>query len=180
MLGRLVNEAEVDGFFEAGDRVEFREKFVSEEAIEVGVGDGFGDGGVKEFLLVVEFVATGVTGGVVVTEVLMVIADGANDITLHDLHVVDIVEEFEVIGADAFDEFDTPIGAIAHVIFVIDAAVEEFHVEDDVMFFGDGGDFFESLDAVLHSGFAIDTAGVPGEADDISPTFFGGGLDNFV
>ena len=123
---------------------------MGEESLVARVGDGFGDRGIEEFLGVVEFVASWVASGVVVAEVLMIVFDGADDVAFHDLHVVDVVEQFEVIAADLFDQLNPPARRVTHVIRVIDFAVEQFHVQDHASLFGDGYDFFESRYAVLH------------------------------
>lgn len=93
----LVAGAEVDG---GGEELEGvgggGDVFLADESIEACVGDGFGDGGVVELLGGIEFISAGDACGVVVADVLMVLADGADDVSLHDLHVVDVVEELEV------------------------------------------------------------------------------------
>ena len=66
-----------------------------------------------------EFVPPRITGGVVVADVGGVVLQRADDVPFHDLHVVDIVEEFEAFGADLLAEFHAPSGAIAHVVLVV-------------------------------------------------------------
>ena len=66
-----------------------------------------------------KFSASRIPGGVVMADVTVVFLDRADDITLHDLHVVNIVEELEPFRAHALHELDAPSGVIAHVILVI-------------------------------------------------------------
>ena len=103
-------------------------------------------------------------------EILVVVLDRANDISFHDLHVVDVVEQFEMVACDLFAQFDAPGGQIAHVVGVIDPAIEKLHVEDDIFFLGHRSDLAQRFGAVLHSGFAVDPASVSGEADHVSET----------
>ena len=77
----------------------------------------------------------------------MIFADRADHIAFHDLHVVDIVEQLEVFGADAFDQLDTPASVVAHVILVIHLAVEQFHADGDFVLFGQRHQSFEADDA---------------------------------
>lgn len=77
---------ELEGVLGAGD------VFLADVAAEARVFDGFANGGVVEFLGGVKFMPAGDSSGVIVGDVLVVGLDGANDITFHDLHVVNIVE----------------------------------------------------------------------------------------
>jgi hypothetical protein len=69
-----------------------RDELVGEIAFEFQVGDGLCDGVPVEFLGLVEFVPAGHAAGVEVADVLDVLADGADHVAFHDLHVVDVVE----------------------------------------------------------------------------------------
>ena len=69
-------------------------------ALEAHLGDGLGDGSVVQLLGVVDLVPAGVAAGVVVAVVLAVRLDRADHVPLHDLHVVDVVEQLEVPRAD--------------------------------------------------------------------------------
>ena len=44
-----------------------------------------------------------------VSNVILVLGDGPNDIALHDLHVIDVVEQFESRRTDSLHEPDTPL-----------------------------------------------------------------------
>ncbi len=151
--------------------------FVGDEALVAEVGDGFGDPFVMHFLGVVHFVAAGIAGGVEMGEEGVVVADGADDIAFHDLHVIDVVEELHAGGFDAFAEFDTPGGAVALVVGVVDLAVEELHAEGDVLVFGLLDDFADEGDAVVHAFGVGELAAVAGEEDDVGGSGFGGGGD---
>ncbi len=75
---------------------------MGDETVETGLSDRLGNGWIIDLLGMVDFVSTGVASGVVVSEVLMVVLDRADDISLHDLHVVDVIEQFEMIASDLF------------------------------------------------------------------------------
>jgi len=133
---------------------------LSDEAFETGLYDRLHDGGVIEFLCLVDLVSSGDTAGVVMGDVGMVIADGADDVALIDLHMIDVVKQFELGGSDAMDEIDPPGGAIALVVSMVDPAVEEFHHDDDFVLFGDGHDFLQPFCAVLPSCLIVFSATV--------------------
>ena len=100
--GKRSDRAELDGLSQALHGIPGREKLMGDETVETGLSDRLGNGWIIDLLGMVDFVSTGVTSGVVVSEVLMVVLDRADDIPFHDLHVVDVVEEFEMIASDLF------------------------------------------------------------------------------
>ena len=66
-----------------------------EVALVVKIGDGGGDGTPLEFLSVIEFVTARDAAGVEVGNVLNIVANGADDVAFHDLHVIDVVEQID-------------------------------------------------------------------------------------
>lgn len=73
------------GFFARGE-------FLTEPAVVAHLMKTSANGFVVEFLGVIQFVTTGNAGGVKVGNTVVMFADGGNDITFHDLHVIDIVK----------------------------------------------------------------------------------------
>jgi hypothetical protein len=61
---------------------------------------------------------------VVVVEILVVLTDRVADVAVHDLHVVNVVEQLEPLGADALYQFRAPRHMVALVILVIALAVQ--------------------------------------------------------
>src|SRR5262249_44571526 len=104
---------------------------------------------------------------VIMAEILVLILDGADDIALHDLHVVDVVEELEMGRTDFLADLDTPRGMVAHVIAVINLAVEQFHADGDVVLLGEGGDALDTLRAILDAGFVVEANAIAGETNDV-------------
>lgn len=153
---------------------------MSEKAIKASFCDCRSNGGVVDFLASVHFVSSGVAGGVVMAEVPVVFLDRPDEVPFHDLHVVDVVEQFEVIGSDHVHQLDPPVRSIAHVVGMVDPAVEEFHVEDDPMLFGDGDDLLESSSAVFQASLSIDAPCVSRKANDIPPAFLGRGFNSLL
>ena len=43
----------------------------------------------------------------------------SDDIPLHDLHVVDVIEQLEPLRAHPLADLDAPGGVVAHVILVV-------------------------------------------------------------
>ena len=79
----------------------------------------------------------------------MIVLDGADDIPFHDLHVVNVVEEFEAFRADAPAKFHAPGSMITHVIVMIHLAVEQFHANRHVVLLGQADETFQTRRAVL-------------------------------
>ena len=92
--------------------------------------------------------ATGVAGSVEVADAVDVVGDVADEISFHDLHVIDVVEELEPGRTDGLTEGYAPGGAVALVVGMVDARVEQFHAEGDAFFLSDSGDAAQAGDAV--------------------------------
>ncbi len=73
-----------------------------------GFLDCLQDGRIVEFLGVVQVVSTWVTCRVVKANKRMVRLQGADDVALHDLHVVNVVEEFKPAGSPPLWQTPTP------------------------------------------------------------------------
>ena len=175
----VLDRADLDGFAEGRDGVAAGDELLADETGVAGFFDGAHDGGVVKLLHVLrfEFVTARISGGVVVADVLGVFADRANDVSLHDLHVVDVVEKFEPLGAHALHEFDAPRGFVAHVIGVIHARVEELHDDGDAAFFGFADNFLHADDAVFETLFVGHAGAIAGEDDHAGNASVSAGLD---
>ena len=104
-----------------------------------------------QFLRLVNFRAARHAAGVVVVEVLMVLADGVAHVAVHDLHVVNVVEQLEPLGTDALDQFHAPRHMIALIILVIALAVQQFHAQRRIQFFRQRQNAFQAGGAILHA-----------------------------
>ena len=122
---------------------------MANKSIESCISNCGGDGGVVEFLAGIKFMSAGHARRVVVADVLVVSLNAANDVTLHDLHVIDIVEQFEMGRVDAVAECCAPSGVITLVIGVIHFRVQQFHDEGDTVFLRKGNERCESSSAVF-------------------------------
>ena len=71
--------------------------------------------------------AAGHAARVVVNDVGVVLGEVADDVTLVNLHVVDIVKEPEMLRAEAFGQRGAPGGAVALVVLVVNFTIEQFH-----------------------------------------------------
>ena len=79
----------------------FRDKLLADETFVAGFDDSLHDGRIIQLLRFVDFGATGTAAGVDVREVFVVLLDVLDDVALHDLHVVDVVEQAEIGRAEA-------------------------------------------------------------------------------
>ena len=152
-------------------------EFMAYEARITCSGEGTGDGWVIELLAVTQFVTTGNPGGMEVGEVFDVLVNGGDDVALHDLHVIDIVEELETGMAQFLAEGDSPGGVITLVIGMVDLRIEEFHHENDLMLLGERQEAFQSGSAVVEPLLIRETVPVAAEGDDVGYACFCGGRD---
>ena len=84
-----------DGLAQRGQRIARRHELVREEALEAGLDDRAADRRPLQLLRVVELVPARHAAGVIVRDVLVMLADGADHVAFHDLHVVDVVEQLD-------------------------------------------------------------------------------------
>src|SRR5207244_4281580 len=104
---------------------------------------------------------------------VLVLAQAADDVAVHDLYVINVEQEFHVWGIDALDEFDTKIHVVTEIAGVplhrvrVIAAVQMFQAEIDLLLLGVPDDSFPALDAIPRARFIADTS-LPhtGESDD--------------
>ena len=112
---------------------------------------------------------------------LMFSLDGADEIAFHDLHVIDVVEQFDALGRPTSSQTcDAPGGVVAHVVLVVALAVEELHADGDAVVFGDGFDSLEADDGVAGALFVGHAFAVAGEGDDVGDFGLGGEGDVFA
>ena len=109
----------------------------------------------------------GNAAGVVVGDVGMELLNRRDHVSFHDLHVVDVVEQLEVLRADPLAQFDTPYSVVAHVVRVVDLAVEQFHHGEDLVFLADRHDALEADRALVESLLVWHPGAVAGKADDV-------------
>ena len=150
------------------------------ESIKTRIRNRLGNRWVIQFLLVIQFMSTRVSTGMVVAEVFVIVLNGTDDVSLHDLHVIDVVQQLEVVRTHLFAEFNTPSGIVAHVVGVIDPAIEQLHIEDDIFLFCDADDLFKSRRTILYTRLAIDTACVAGETNNVAIARRRRGFDRFI
>src|SRR5205823_5008216 len=133
--------AEIDGLAQGSEWIARGDKFVGDVAAEVGGGDTAHDAVPLDFLGGVEFVAAGNAAGMEVGDPIDVFLDGADEVTFHDLHVIDVEEELDARRVDGLDDLHTPSGVVAHVVVVVDLTVEKLQADGDPVVLGD---FFDA------------------------------------
>src|SRR5579859_1242837 len=75
--------------------------------------------------------------GMIMSKILMVVRDRPDHIPLIYLHMIDIIQQFEILRPDPFHQFDPPLGIVTHLVFVVDLAVQQFHMDDDPLLLRD-------------------------------------------
>ncbi len=136
-------------------------------AAEVGGGDAAHHAVPLDFLRGVEFVAARNSAGVKVADPVDVFLNGADEVAFHDLHVIDVEEQFDARGVDGLNDLDAPGGVVAHVVVVIDLAVKQFNADGDAVVFGNFFDAVEAGDGIFGALFVGHALAVSGKRDDV-------------
>ena len=136
--------------------------------------NGPDDGRVVQLLAVVDLVPPGHAAGVVVADVALVLPDGLDHVPLHDLHVVDVVEEFEVVRADHLGQRRAPLGVVAHVIRVVALTVQQFHLQRHAGFLGEFDHGPQADGAVPHAVQVRQAPAVTAHHDHVPDAVVGG------
>src|SRR5690606_33096436 len=77
--------------------ISFWYEFLGHVSLEAGFNDSFHNGWIIQFLRVINFISARHTPGMVVCNVLVIVANGTNHISFINLHVIDVVEQAEVV-----------------------------------------------------------------------------------
>jgi len=102
--GAGLDVAEVDGLAEGSERVAGGDEFMGDVAAEVRSGDAAHNAVPLDFLGAVEFVAAGHAAGVKVSDPIDIFLDSADQVTFHDLHVIDVVEQLDAGRINGLDD----------------------------------------------------------------------------
>jgi len=105
---------------ERGDGIAFGPEFVSDIIGVIGGRDCPTNTRVIHFLRVIQVIAARVARGVKVADPFDVFPDRADHIAFHDLHVVDVVKQFDARAVNPFADGHAPGGMIALITGVID------------------------------------------------------------
>ena len=89
-----------------------------------------------------------------------------NNISFHDLHMVDIIQQLEVRRTDTAAQFRSPNGMVAQVILMTDT-VQKLHREDDIILFGYRHQTLQAFLAVFPTLQVGHTVPAPGETDQV-------------
>lgn len=149
-------------------------------AIKTTLGNRFGNRRIVDLLRMVDLVTTRIAPGVVVTKVLVIALNRSDDVSLHNLHVVDVIKQLEMVACNLLAQFDPPSRQVAHVVGMVDSAIEELHIQDHLLLFCHRNDLAKRLGTVLHPGLAIDTPSVARKTDDIPKSRTRSCLDRFI
>ncbi len=118
--------------------------------------------------------------GVVVQDVLAVVAQGADDVAFHDLGVIDVVENAEARRADLFGDGDAEGHAVELIVLVIDLAVEVLHADVDLALLGAADGFLDAVDAVADAFVVGLTFARAGKTDEVRHAGVGGDVQTAV
>src|SRR5215510_5058500 len=106
----LLKIEDLNGPIKAGDRIVpvGGRVFVGDVPGEIEISDGLRDKAIIQLLRLVDLVTTGIAPGMKMADPLKVVANVAHDVPVHDLRVVDVVENLQPRGVDARHDIDAP------------------------------------------------------------------------
>ena len=101
--------AKVGGFLQRSQRIARGNKFVRDVAFVACFGDAAHHAVPLYFLRAVQFVPAGHAAGVEVAHPLNIFLNGGDQIAFHDLHVINVVEQFDARRIDCLHHFQAPL-----------------------------------------------------------------------
>ena len=116
--------AKIHGFRQGGKRIALRNELMGHEPLVTHIHDGLRDCLVIQLLRLIDFISARITTGVKMADVLQVVLHRANHVAFHDLHVINVVQQFETVRSYFVAERCSPMRAIALVVFVVDFAIQ--------------------------------------------------------
>src|SRR5205085_7164054 len=129
--------------------------------------DRLHDGGIVQLLRVVNLMTTGNSARVIVPNVFFGLANGPDHVPFHDLHMVNVVQQAEAGRTHLLGQLHAPLGAVVHVVLVIDLAVEPFHANGHLLFLGQADDVLQTQNAVFESFLVGHALPIARHADNI-------------
>ena len=136
-------------------------------ACVTGVRDRSHDRGIVELLGGIDFIPSGTTAGVIVTEIPVILPNRADDIAFHDLHMIDIIKQTEILTAQDFAELDAPGTVIALVVGVIDLAVEKLHAKRQAKLLGERQQAAETDRTILETCLVRQSLAISGKTNHL-------------
>src|SRR5262245_24683220 len=149
--GFRLNITDLNGPIKAGNGIISggRRVFVGDVAGEIEISDGLGDKAIIQLLRLVDLVTSGITSGMKMADPLEVVANVANDVSVHDLRVVDVVENLHPWRVDARHDIEAPGDVIEHVVLVIHLAVQILNAQRHALVLGLRLDPVQERDTVV-------------------------------
>src|SRR5215471_5725889 len=108
------------------------------------------------------------------SDVLVIIADRPYYITLHYLHVIDVIQQLDSRRIDALDDLDSKGRMVSLVALMIHFAIEQLDHHGDSIIFGGFLDPIQADHAVIDRLFVADPIPVSEKSDQVGNTVFGG------
>src|ERR1035441_277504 len=104
--------------FERGHLIARRDKLLTHVALVAGFDDGPHNGGIADFLRLINLVPAWIPARVVVRKIGVVFLDAGDDVALHDLHVVDVEQYLHPLRADLAADLDRRLDMVAEIVRV--------------------------------------------------------------
>src|SRR5690348_12735866 len=125
------------------------------------------------FLMMVKFVTAWNSTGVEVPDRFNVLPDRPDQVSFHDLHMVDVIKQLHVGRIYFLYHAYPPRGVIAHVVRMINLAVEKLQTDDDAVIVRYFLDTIQTGDRIARAFIVRHAAPIPGKRNDIGHSSFG-------
>src|SRR6188508_3191737 len=94
-----------------------------------------------------------------------VIADVADDVSIHDLSVIDVIKDLYAGRIDTRNHIDTPRHMVEHVVTVIHFAVQQLHANRHALVFGLSLHTIQKSHAVIGSHTIVQPSTISGKGN---------------
>ena len=184
--GQGLDVAEFDRFGKPKLGVAGGDEFLAHESLVLDLKEGFHDGRIVDFLLIIEFSTARVACGVDVPDHVPAFADATDNVPVHDLDVINVEEQFDPGRADGIEDFHAVVDMIAlisgmsFVGVAIVPTVEHFQADGNAFFLGVPSHLLEALDTVLGPFLEGEFFRVTGKGDDVRASEVGRVVDGLL
>jgi len=142
------------------------------------IGDGGADTPVIQFLCIVHVGSPGISRGMEVTDPADVLTNRSNHVPLHDLHVINIVQQLDPGVRDTLTNGDAECCPVALISRMVNFRVQQLKIEVDPLLFRIGSNSTQPIGYELNSLFLAEPIpAVSAKANNTRNSTVGGNIN---
>ena len=141
--------------------------FVAQKSAEPQVHNSLRNEPVIQLLRIVNIVASRIPTRMEMPDPLEVVPDIAHDVAVHDLGVIDVIEDLHPRRIHPLHHVDPPGHVVEHVVLVVHFAVQQFHADCDALILGLPFDLIKKSHAVVRARAIVHPLAVTRKSNDI-------------